>query len=375
MVLFLTVNGLVWGQGCVAVRPMSCSASAQMNDLGLLSKGEWQLSTSYRYFESFRHFRGDEEESNRVENGTQVINDAYSVDLGLTHMLTNRFGITANVPVIYYTRSSLYEHYGNGLGSNPNQDRFSTGAQGIGDIRITSDFWVWDPEKHTGKGNIAIGVGLKIPTGDDNVNDDFHRLDDNGNDYTVNRPVDQSIQLGDGGWGLNTEFQAFRTLGHETSLYVNGFYLFNPRNTNDTLTRGSADGVDPLIVHHSVADQYALRVGVNTALWARHGILGSLGARIEGVPSKDIIGASDGFRRPGYIVSVDPSLTYLLGKVNLTLSVPVALYRNRVKSTYDLADPTGQRHGDAAFADYLINFTFSYRFSTTNRGLTSLPQN
>jgi len=375
MVLFIAANGLVWGQGCVAVRPMSCSASAQMNDMGLLGKGQWQVSTSYRYFESFRHYRGDEEETNRIDNGTQVINDAHSVDLGITRMFTSRFGITANVPIIYYDRSSLYEHYGNGLSSNPNQERFNTGARGIGDIRITPNFWVWDPEKATGKGNISIGVGLKFPTGDDNVKDDFHRRDANGNDFTVNRPVDQSIQLGDGGWGLNTEFQAFRSLNNETSLYVNGFYLFNPRNTNDTLTRGTSEGVDPLIVNHSVADQYAARVGVNTSHWARHGILGSLGARIEGVPSKDIFGDSDGFRRPGYIVSVDPSLTFMIGQVNLTMSVPVALYRNRVKSTFDLADPTGQRHGDAAFADYLVNFTFSYRFSNTKQGLSSLQQN
>jgi hypothetical protein len=40
----------------------------------------------------------------------------------------------------------------------------------------------------------------------------------------------------------------------------------------------------------------------------------------------------------------------------------VALYRNRTKSTYDRSDPSGQRHGDAAFADYSINLGFGYRF-------------
>ena len=362
LTLFIAGNGFVRGQGCVAVRPMSCSASGPLNNTGLLTKGEWQVFSSYRYFESFRHFRGSEEEANRVEDGTEVVNVSHSMDLGISHMINNRLGINFNIPVIYYDRSSLYEHYGNSVNRNPNQDRFHTGSSGIGDIRITPSYWLYDPTKHTGRGNVSFGLGLKVPTGNSDVNDDFHRLNDDGSDSTITRPVDQSIQLGDGGWGFNTEIQGYYRVGAKTSLYYNGFYLFNPRNTNDTLTRGTADGVDPLIVHHSVADQYAARIGVNTSLSSRYGLLGSLGGRVEGVPSKDLIGESDGFRRPGVIVSVEPSLTVLLGHINLTLSVPVALYRNRVKSTYDLADPTGERHGDAAFADYLINFNFSYRF-------------
>jgi hypothetical protein len=63
-------------QGCVAIRNMSCTSglSLSSNSVGLLNKGEWQALIGYRYFKSFRHFRGKHEEPERVENGTEVIN-------------------------------------------------------------------------------------------------------------------------------------------------------------------------------------------------------------------------------------------------------------------------------------------------------------
>ena len=45
-----------------------------------------------------------------------------------------------------------------------------------------------------------------------------------------------------------------------------------------------------------------------------------------------------------------------------SLTMPLALVRNRIKSAYDLKDPAGLRQGDAAFADYFISATVSHRF-------------
>ncbi|MCA9753516.1 MAG: hypothetical protein KC591_15080, partial [Gemmatimonadetes bacterium] len=57
-------------QGCVAVRPMSCATSEHVSgSSSSLPKGHWQASSSYQHFRSFRHFRGDHEEANRVEDG------------------------------------------------------------------------------------------------------------------------------------------------------------------------------------------------------------------------------------------------------------------------------------------------------------------
>jgi hypothetical protein len=349
-------------QGCVAIRPMNCTGSNLYSNFGLFNKGDWRASVTYRYFKSYKHYKGDSEQHERVENGTEVINLAHSVDLGLGYSFSNRFSASVNLPVIYYDRSSLYEHYGNSTTANPDQLRFHTGARGIGDLRLSANYWLLDVEKHA-HGNVSLGLGVKIPTGDYGVNDEFHKLNSEKLDSIVVRPVDQSIQLGDGGWGFTLEAQAYQSVFKNASLYFNGFYLFNPKGVNSTLTRGTLTGVDPLIAYHSVADQYAVRLGLNYALLAQKNLGLSLGARAEGIPAKDALGDSEGFRRPGYVVSIEPGATYSTGKFNFTLNVPVAAYRNRVKSVYDLADPAGQRHGDAAFADYSVSAGIVWRFA------------
>ena len=53
------------------------------------------------------------------------------------------------------------------------------------------------------------------------------------------------------------------------------------------------------------------------------GVSVSLGGRIDGIPYHDLIGGSDGFRRPGYVVFVDPSVAFGRGPGTLTFSTPV----------------------------------------------------
>ncbi|TAH21956.1 MAG: hypothetical protein EAZ08_02165 [Cytophagales bacterium] len=363
ILLIISLSTLSYGQGCVAIRPGGvCSlGGGNYNNNGLLQKGQWQVAATYRYFQSYKHYKGDVEQTERVTNGTQVINISNSIDFNLTYALNNRLSFSLNLPLISYDRSSLYEHYGNSITANPNQNRFNTGAKGIGDIRLSASYWLFDPEKAM-NGNIAIGIGIKAPSGNYNVKDEFHSRLKDGKDSITIRPVDQSIQLGDGGWGISLEVQAFQKLFNRASLYFNGFYLSNPKNVNSTLTRGTLQGADPLIAYHSVADQFALRLGINYQPFASKNLFISLGGRLEGIPSHDLIGKSEGFRRPGYIISIEPSVMYMQGKTSFVLSVPTALYRNRTKSVYDLADPKGERHGDAAFADYLINASIIHRF-------------
>jgi hypothetical protein len=357
LALLVITSESAFGQGCVAVRPMGCASSEYANQAtGLLERGEWQLFGSYQYYRSFRHFRGDHEEAERVENGTEVININHATNLGVSYGLSNRIALTLAVPLIYYDRSSLYEHYGNSLSANPTQARFHTGAQGIGDARLSGNYWLFDPMTAS-KGNVAIGLGIKAPTGDSNVEDTFHKTAEDGSDSLVTKAVDQSIQLGDGGWGFTVQTEGYRSVFSKASVYFNGFYLFNPREVNDTPQSATT--------FHSVADQYAARLGLMYAVLPRHGLAASLGGRLEGVPSEDLIGGSEGRRRPGYIVSIEPGLSYRWNAVNLALNVPIALYRNRTQSVDDKerTRETGEfTNGDAAFADYLVNFTVSTQF-------------
>lgn len=349
-------------QGCVAVRHMSCAAPGASSAQFFQQKsGHWQVNAGYRFFRSFRHFVGDEEQKQRLEQHTEVVNVSHAMDLGISYMPTMRWTLSVNLPVQFNDRSSLYEHYGNTLATNPDQKRFHTRSQGIGDLRLSASYWVINPAKLT-KANFSIGAGVKLPTGNYKAEDDFHKRTKDGQDYTIRKPVDQSIQLGDGGVGFNIEGQGYAQLTKGLTAYVNGFYLFNPRETNGVVRSPEATTIDLVTGTFSVADQFAARLGLSQSVRFIPGLAIMLGGRVEGVPALDALGGSSGFRRPGYIVSVEPGLAYMKGKFSASATVPYALYRNRTKSYADRLDPLGVKHGDAAFADYLISLSVSRWF-------------
>lgn len=338
------------GQGCVAIRGFtSCSPSTFTNS-NLIGQG-WQLTTDYRYFESFRHFRGTHEEPDRLTQNTEVINYTTQVTMGLTYNMDRRKGLSFMVPFNYFVRSSLYEH--------GRTERHTSRASGLGDLRVSFNYWIWHPDsvKH---GNLMVSGGLKLPTGNYNARDYFYNVGpDTLGEY---RPVDQSIQPGDGGLGVTIEAQGYLKLARSLFLYGNAFYLINPMEMNGTKT--FRETLSPILMNEaimSVPDQYMARAGLNWSL-KDHGWNVLCGARIEGIPVRDLIGGSAGFRRPGYVLSVEPGLDWMRGRHDLFLSVPIAMVRNRLQSVTDKenSELTGTyRQGDAAFADYLINVTWS----------------
>jgi hypothetical protein len=114
----------------------------------------------------------------------------------------------------------------------------------------------------------------------------------------------------------------------------------------------------------SVPDQYLARLGANYSFGSKKEFTVSAGGRLEGVPAYDLIGKSEKWRRPGYVVSGEPSLNYSLKKMNFFASVPIAIVRKRIQSYNDKQNSikTGTViYGDAAFADYAINFGASFK--------------
>jgi hypothetical protein len=359
LLLVGVVTSVVLGQGCVAVRHMSCSVGTGANSNSMMHPGQWQVSMGFRSLHSFKHYIGADYQPQREAAGTNVINDQQAFDFGVTYSVTDRMSVAVNLPLTFNSRSSMYEHYGNAVAGNPQQKRFDTQANGIGDARITASYWMLDPIKHM-KGNFSLGLGLKLPTGNWDVQDEFHRRRTDGSDYTITKAVDQSIQLGDGGVGINFELQGYQQLFKRASLYYNGFYMSNPRNVNTASNVAPDKAVTDEMVHYmSVADQYAGRLGLNYIVSEKAGIGATLGVRIEGIPAYDLIGGSDGFRRPGFIFSVEPGVSYSTPKNTFFVSVPVATQRNRIKSANDWLN---NKHGDAAFADYFISATVTHRF-------------
>lgn len=353
IILLLALSSRAEAQGCVAIKSVGglCTSMEHSADT---SDKKWLLNINNRYFNSYKHFVGDVEQKQRVDAGTQVINHAYTMDVAVTRILNSRWSVAADLPIISNTRSSLYEHGG--------KERHTTSSFGLGDIRVWASYWVFDPAKHS-RGNVQVGLGLKLATGDYRYTGRFYTATPG---TILTGPVDQSIQLGDGGTGITTELNAYYNLTHRISLYGNFYYLINPREQNGVSTaRGGtasatalANGSDVM----SVPDQLMLRGGVNVMV---NRFTFSAGLRNECLPVHDLVGGSLGFRRPGYIISGEPGVTYAFKKINVYAFVPIAITRNRTQSMADkiTTDLTGKyTKGDAAFADYAVNIGFSLRF-------------
>lgn len=341
-------------QGCVAIRGTG-TVCTKMDHIEAETKG-WQLNTNYRYFKSFRHFKGKEEQKERLEQQTEVINWQHTLDLSLVRTFNNRWSVAIGMPLLANSRSSLYEH--------GRTERHRSESYGLGDMRIMAYHWLLNPEKNK-KGNLQLGMGLKLPTGEEGYVDYFQNVGPNKTPEL--RPVDQSIQLGDGGTALITELNAFYNFNERAGLYTTLFYLVNPREVNGVRT--FREILSPTLANESimsVPDQYMARIGANYSLGGKlHGLSFLLGGRVEGIPVEDLVGGSLGFRRPGYIISAEPGINYMVKKLNFFATVPVALERNRTQSITDQENSikTGTyRHGDAAFADWALNLGFSVKF-------------
>ncbi|HEX7183732.1 MAG TPA: hypothetical protein VF756_18005 [Thermoanaerobaculia bacterium] len=304
----------------------------------------WQFGMNYRYQRSHRHFVGPEEQHERAEERSEVKNTINLAEIGIRYNPNPRWSVSLNIPYFEAERSSPIRD-----SSRVVIDRSLVQASGLSDITLSARRLLWDPAKHP-DGNIALGLGVKMPTGEEDVYDDRERLV-NGQRVFTEESVDQSIQPGDGGWGVIFDLQYFQRIGRSNgAFYLSTTYLANPRSTNGVPTFRNNVGEEIM----SVADQYVGRVGVSYVGKSWKGFGASLGGRLEGVPVEDLIGDSEGFRRPGYAISIEPGLNYTRGPYTVSLAVPYALYRNRTRSVADRRIPG--RHGDAAFADYVILF-------------------
>ncbi len=319
------------GQGCVIARGANFSMMTHDHD-SFLQPGDWQASIAHRWFRSDRHFRGTHEEPHRKNEGTEVINDSHFLDLTGVYAFSRQFSLNLTIPFVVHDRSSLYEHKGNAAG-----ERYHTQASGLADMRLGAAYWLVNPDRYH-NGNIAFGAGVKAPTGDYEATDIFMRPTGPQERY-----VDTSIQPGDGGWGFFLETQGFHLIAGNLSTYFNASYTFNPREMVPS-------------TRFSVPDSYLGRLGLAYAILPEHGVSLSLGGRIEGVPPSDAIGGSLGTRRPGYAIAIEPGISFHRGRLSVSVTAPVALERNRQR-TFNAATT-----GDAAFADYSINSSISYRF-------------
>jgi hypothetical protein len=368
-------------QGCVAVRlmgginPISTSGYT-------LPKGEFQVGASYRHFHSWRHFVGTEEQKQRQtsgggfdangkERGNAVNIYSHAVDLNISYGLTDRLQLNVAIPYVHNERSQVLTP------DSGDKYRYSVYAQGLGDIRVSAGYWIFDPQTST-NGNLMVGLGIKTNSGSHSVKDMAPQADGS----VKNVMMDQAIQPGDGGVGFSLELQGFKKVYQNVYGFVNGYYLFNPRESNGsfksapTVVKDKQGNVLGIMTGYNVyasPDQYFARAGFMGGVGKMKNLMLSIAGRFEGIPAYDALGGNVAYRRPGYVVAVEGGVSYRIGKHSIGVFIPYNFIKNRVQSAADIASQNLQNsvitdeskkvhvQGDAAFADYSININYAYR--------------
>ncbi|HXR38874.1 MAG TPA: hypothetical protein VN776_07260 [Terracidiphilus sp.] len=292
------------------------------------------VDIGYRVFNSNKYFVGTQE----IARPTAVENHQNIFDIGIEYRLSPRWSLIADVPVYNGTRNQIY----------PPKGIFQ--VSGLGDITVGAQAWIFRPPTENG-GNIAISSQLKIPSGIDNATGSALYQG-----QIVKATADQSMQPGDGTWAFNVGSQAYKSLWRMASAYGQGTYLFSPADTNGVATFRSQPGQGVM----SATDQYLYRLGVSQGIPKVRGLAMSIGVRGEGVPAHDLIGSSDGFRRPGFILSVDPGLMFRYKRDTFSVNGPWAIHRDRPPSVPELQN--NNYKGDAFFADYTVIANISHHF-------------
>lgn len=313
--------------------------------------GDTQVNLSVRKLRSTDHYNGEAEQLQRQTLGTYVVNTQNAVDLSISRTITERLSMSLGVPYVAAA-------WGIPSPTTPTPGpRAMEDGRGLGDVSVSGRYWLL-PTSRFRSGNIAGGIGLKFPTGNSGYRDTYPNsagLD--------NRPrfVDQSVQPGDGGWGLMMELQGFKRVPH-AQLFGSAAYLANPRDRNTT-TSGSINrstqanpSTTADTAFNSVPDSFLARLGAAVPV-GKTGLVGSMAWRIEGLPRYDLIGASHGFRRPGVEMFVEPGVSYAKGRQFISLNVPIGYYRNRFPNPY-----TGNP-GDATFPKHIFLMSYGYRFT------------
>jgi hypothetical protein len=327
-----------------------------------MKPGEWQINLSSRNLVSDDHYNGTEEQVQRQTLQNYVTNRQNLFDVGVTRILTRRVSLSLGVPFINSSWASRDPAFPL---PQPRREVPQHG-RGIGDISLTGRSWLFYPPTHP-NWNVSAGGGIKFPTGNARAQDTFKGRTDG---VEALRYVDQSVQPGDGGWGVMFEGAAFWRI-KRAFLFGSASYLANPRDQNDTpsiiaiLGLPTNTGQFAGLGVNSVPDQYLVRAGGTVPVW--RGLSATLAWRMEGLKRYDLFGASHGWRRPGTEMFVEPGVAWAHGPHMVTFSVPIGYYYNRRANPY-----TGIA-GDATFPRHIFLTSYSMRLGGRRTPATDQP--
>ncbi len=319
------------------------------------------LKTSFPNFTAYR-------KNNSITSG--VRNKQEIVELIGTYQINRQASISYAMPIVNTSFSFLYGSVPKSYLKLPtlfrdplhNRPRTRERGRGIGDMTLVAHTWLLPTRKYL-TGNVQVGAGLKVPSGHFDEKSVYPRLDGS---HVEAKSNDQSIQPGDGGYGIILDISAFKTmrlpLVKAATMYGFGTYLINPRNSNGvpSIIQGllgpqAGQKALPAEITNSVTDQYLGELGATVPVPWINGLYYSHAARIEGVPTKDWIGGSSGFRRPGLVLFQEPGFSYSYGKNVWSFSMPVRVFQNIMTVQVD------HRHADATIPHFIFLARYTRR--------------
>jgi hypothetical protein len=337
--LSMLIGTYTWSQGCVAIRNIA-GISPDLLFENIQPNDKLVFNVTNRYFEASDTYRGD-----KFITDTLVTNRIYTLNISMLRLFNNGWSLGLSVPVSANSRNNGADHRGPGT-----LPRYTTRSFGLGDVRFTVYKWLLNPAASK-KGNIQAGLGLKLPTGDFRYQDYFVR-----NDSTkVLAPVDQAIQLGDGGTGITGELSAFYSFSRTINIFFTGYYLANPRDQNGVSNLKGRNATQTEINNNttvmSVPDQYSFRGGANLQFQK---IVFTASLRYEKVPVNDLIGGNKGFRRAASITSVEPGVTYKMKNTLAFVYIGIPFQREIVQNAENNMTPAG-------FAKCIVSFGLQFK--------------
>lgn len=306
-----------------------------------LKKGEWEFRTSLLRFVSDKHYIGTERNL-ALDAYKGPVNTRNQINFDFTYGLTSRSSLTLDIPFQIQTYNLHRPVQGSGTSAPVPID---TGANGVGDLTLSYGRWMFSTD-HS-RGNVHVSLGVQFPTGDSGATSFV---------YGRAIPVDISVQPGTGGWGLVPTVQAFRTFSR-FSVYGVGTYLINPTNTTGTPAFFSTLFHPGATTVNSSTDAYMAEFGASVPT-PLHWISPTLAYRISGVPALDLIGASDGFRRPATLGYFEPGANLTLFGHTVNLTFPIVNYIN-VKPHYVSGV---NQNTDATIPGFMFSLSYSFRF-------------
>src|SRR5437899_2918625 len=148
-------------QGCEPIRFSNPSLGAQGESYQ--EAHQWRLTIGLRHLYSNQIFVGTDVNNAAGPGGTPPVINLNTFAASLSYSMTDRFSLELAIPFATGSMTRLW----------PDTASHRESGTGIGDVSLLGNMWLLDPGTHR-RGNIAFGLGVKVPTSNNHVASQFY---------------------------------------------------------------------------------------------------------------------------------------------------------------------------------------------------------